>query len=586
MRARAAAAAVVRRRGAWELNAAAENCAPKCSCRSPSNRLKTSSTRSCSCESSPHGFDSLAGSTYPAIRRCVARSAAVPAVGQHAPDGPAARPAPLGGRRQLGAGSAAMVLRTPRCSVCGWRAASASLRDTDNGVVSPAASCARRRASSRVIVRPRPRTAEGAAEHIDGGRGDRRGRAGGARGRRAGGGERPADDDVEVLEAEVPAGTPEMQVEGLDDVDVPVAASDDGAGAQAAQLLAGDRGAAIRRARGAAARGAEPLARPQGARVGGEAAAKDAEAEAKRLEREEAKAAKRAAKQAEEEERQRQKLAQQEEQQKRVEAAAEKRKTKQESTPASTRSASGGSHGDEARLRHRHARRGAALRRRRHRAVRGQRGTPPRTGEFAAQISAHIALSAHHTSVQVRGGGARRHRLAEVRLQSVAHFRHLRRSPTMRGPSRLRRRRRRRVSRPEERGAAAARGVGLLRGDAPAPPTGEKFGSEINLGALVEYRAEGLEAEVLDDGSAVVDPVVRRRLARPHHARHRQLRRRRGDGARLRGRLFRVELDREIVDKRDHTPKREKNFRPKELIHSGGDGGTARAAPPARRRRR
>ena len=38
----------------------------------------------------------------------------------------------------------------------------------------------------------------------------------------------PADDDAEVLEVEVPAGTSQMQVEGLDDVDVPVAASDDG----------------------------------------------------------------------------------------------------------------------------------------------------------------------------------------------------------------------------------------------------------------------------------------------------------------------------------------------------------------------
>ena len=47
----------------------------------------------------------------------------------------------------------------------------------------------------------------------------------------------PADDDAEVLEVDVPAGTSQMEVEGLDDVDVPVAASDDGAGAQAAQLL-------------------------------------------------------------------------------------------------------------------------------------------------------------------------------------------------------------------------------------------------------------------------------------------------------------------------------------------------------------
>ena len=149
----------------------------------------------------------------------------------------------------------------------------------------------------------------------------------------------PVDDDAEVLEVEVPAGTSQMEVEGLDDVDVPVAASDDGAGAQAAQLLAGDRGAAIRLAHAVLLQLEAPelaLLDLKGLESAAKQRAKDAEAEAKRLEREEAKAAKRAAKQAEEEERQRQKFAQQEEkQQKRVEAAAEKRKTKQESTPAS-----------------------------------------------------------------------------------------------------------------------------------------------------------------------------------------------------------------------------------------------------------
>ena len=191
--------------------------------------------------------------------------------------------------------------------------------------------------------------------------------------------------------------------------------------------------------RSAGARGAAAAEAPRAALLdlkGLESAAKqrakDAEAEAKRLEREEAKAAKRAAKQAEEEERQRQKFAQQEEkQQKRVEAAAEKRKTKQESTPAS----------DAQRERWQLAatKRGFGIGTRVEAPLYGGGDTGQYEGswyaaaqfvaQFAAQISAHNVLSAHHTSVQVRGGGARRHRLAEAWLQSVAHFRHLRRSP-------------------------------------------------------------------------------------------------------------------------------------------------------------
>ena len=123
------------------------------------------------------------------------------------------------------------------------------------------------------------------------------------------------------------------------------------------------------------------------------------------------------------------------------------------------------------------------------------------------------------------------------------------------------------------------------------PPTGEKFGSEINLGALVEYRAEGgwWEAEVLDDGSAVVDPSVvlcagsRVRITRGTGDNFDGVE---GTVRGYEGGWFRVELDREIVDKRDHTPKREKNFRPKELIHlkeatADGSGGAGFAAPPA-----
>ena len=248
----------------------------------------------------------------------------------------------------------------------------------------------------------------------------------------------PADDDAEVLEVEVPAGTSQMEVEGLDDVDVPVAASDDGAGAQAAQLLADDRGAAIRLAHAVLLQLEAPelaLLDLKGLESAAKQRAKDAEAEAKRLEREEAKAAKRAAKQAEEEERQRQKLAQQEEkQQKRVEAAAEKRKTKQESTPAS----------DAQRERWQLAatKRGFGIGTRVEAPLYGGGDTGQYEGswyaaaQFAAQFAARnsrraILLNAHHTSLQVRGGGARRHRLAEARLQSAAHFRHLRRSPRL-----------------------------------------------------------------------------------------------------------------------------------------------------------
>ena len=143
------------------------------------------------------------------------------------------------------------------------------------------------------------------------------------------------------------------------------------------------------------------------------------------------------------------------------------------------------------------------------------------------------------------------------------------------------RRRRRRLSR---RGSPSRRCGG-------AAATGEKFGSEINLGALVEYRAEGgwWEAEVLDDGSAVVDPSVvlcagsRVRITRGTGDNFDGVE---GTVRGYEGGWFRVELDREIVDKRDHTPKREKNFRPKELIHlkeatADGSGGAGFAAPPA-----